>query len=260
MLAACVTVFLASLAGSLHCVGMCGAFVAFAVGAEGERAPSRTALQSAYHGGRLITYTILGALSGALGMAIDISGSLIGLQRAAAAAAGALMIGFGVATLLRALGVHVRRVPIPNFMRNIVMRGHEVSMKRPPIARALLIGMLTTLLPCGWLYAFAVVAAGTAHPATGALVMAAFWLGTVPALAALGAGVQTLLGPLRRHAPTITAVALIGVGMYTIGHRLTLPHVEQASLTTDPEQALDHVRTLDHHDLSCCQTEPAPGG
>jgi sulfite exporter TauE/SafE len=49
--------------------------------------------------------------------------------------------------------------------------------------------------------------------------MIVFWAGTVPIMAALGAGIQTLAGPLRRHLPALTAVALIVVGILALWGR-----------------------------------------
>ena len=68
----------------------------------------------------------------------------------------------------------------PGFVLRIGARVNRLVRERPPVARALLLGLFSTLLPCGWLYAFAVLAAGTGGPWTGMLVMAAFWAGTVP--------------------------------------------------------------------------------
>ena len=50
-------VVIASFVGSLHCVGMCGPLVAFAVSdPQGRKAASPVRLHAAYHGGRLLTY------------------------------------------------------------------------------------------------------------------------------------------------------------------------------------------------------------
>src|SRR5690606_18807129 len=62
------------------------------------------------------------------------------------------------------------------------------------LGRAALLGVSTGLLPCGWLYAFALSAAATGSARDGALVMAAFWLGSVPALVGVGAIVARLSG------------------------------------------------------------------
>lgn len=61
-------------------------------------------------------------------------------------------------------------------------------MDRPPVVRAAATGLFTTLLPCGWLYAFVVTAAGTGSgtPLHGAALMAVFWLGTLPMMLTVG--------------------------------------------------------------------------
>src|SRR4051794_4469342 len=103
MMALFLTVLLSSLIGSLHCAGMCGAFVAFAIGA-GDPATvtrQRNLLLGLYQLGRFVTYTGLGALAGALGAGIDFGGQLVGLQRTAAILSGVFMVTFGVLTLRR---------------------------------------------------------------------------------------------------------------------------------------------------------------
>jgi len=230
MTALLATVLIASLFGSLHCAGMCGVFVAFAVGSEPGTRP-KLALSAAYHGGRLITYTLLGAACGAMGAALDWGGGMLGLSRAAAILAGLTMIGFGVVTLLRLRGVRFALLKPPAALSHLVAAGQRVALGFRPMPRALTIGLLTTLLPCGWLWAFAVTAAGTASAAWGAATMAAFWLGTVPVLAALGLGVQQLTGRLGERLPAITAAALVAVGLFTVVNRVMIDTSAMASIT-----------------------------
>src|SRR3954468_11686289 len=96
MTALFLTVLFASLAGSLHCAGMCGAFVAFAIGV-GDPAVKvpRGILLALYQVGRLVTYTTLGALAGMLGASVDLGGRLVGIGQAAAMLSGIMMVGFG---------------------------------------------------------------------------------------------------------------------------------------------------------------------
>ncbi len=264
MTAMLITVLIASLVGSLHCVGMCGAFVAFAVGTggtgDGSGVRSKSLLLAAYNGGRLVTYTALGAAAGSLGAALDLGGSFIGIQRAAAVLAGAVMIVFGVVTLLRIKGVKVPKAPLPGLLVKIVTLGQGLAMAMRPVPRALTIGLLTTLLPCGWLYAYAAVAAGTASPVYGALTMMAFWLGTLPALVAVGAGIQSLAGALGKHLPTATAIVIVLVGLFTVMHRLELSAAvyAQAPAVSDgltPQQSAQRVKQLDAGTLPCCVTD-----
>ncbi len=98
-----IAVLVASFIGSLHCVGMCGPLVAFAVGdPNGGKARSSIWLHAAYHSGRLLTYMLVGAACGLLGAAIDRGGARLGMHRAAALVAGAMMVVVGLAAVMRA--------------------------------------------------------------------------------------------------------------------------------------------------------------
>lgn len=89
--------------------------------------------------------------------------------------------------------------------------------------RAWLTGLVTTLLPCGWLYVFVATAGGAGSVRGGMLVMAAFWLGTVPALVAVGLGAQRLFAPLRVRLPMLSPAIVLVMGLLTISGRFA-PH------------------------------------
>lgn len=209
----------ASLLGSLHCAGMCGAFVVFAVGgAENKAALWR--LQAAYHGGRLATYALLGALAGTVGSLVDLAARQAQLQHAAAWLAGGMMVLVGLASLARLWGgLRLPAAKPPAFLTLAIAAGHRLSMGWTPVRRALVIGLLTTLLPCGFLWTFALSAAGTGSPWMGAAVMAAFWIGTVPVLAALGAGAKQALGLMGPRLQAVGALAVVAVGVWLVVSR-----------------------------------------
>ncbi len=215
------TVLAASLLGSLHCAGMCGGFVAFYSGADGSGGSRRLLSHAAYSGGRLVAYSILGLAAGLIGAALDLAGSLAGVQRVAAVAAGAVMIGWGVFALLQIGGVKVFKHGSKSTVTGWLRRGISLVGHRPPVVRAAVVGLLSGVLPCGWLWAFVVTAAGTGSALGGVAVMAVFWAGTVPILLALGLGAQILGVPLRRHIPAVTAVILVALGLYAIIGRPT---------------------------------------
>jgi sulfite exporter TauE/SafE len=217
------TVFVASLAGSLHCAGMCGGFVAFYSASDPGQRGRRYLAHAFYSGGRLVSYLLLGALAGLLGAAVDLAGSLAGVQRVAAVAAGILMVGWGVYALIQALDYPIPNVPLPRLVQRLNARVYGTLKGRPPVVQAMLLGLFSTLLPCGWLYAFALLAAGTGGPWSGMIVMAAFWAGTVPVMLGLGLSLQWLAAPLRRRLPVLTAVALIAVGLLWLVGRTTMP-------------------------------------
>lgn len=222
MTALIATVLGASLLGSAHCAAMCGGFVAFyAGGAGGLRGRAAWWCHLAYNGGRLAAYVALGGGAGLIGAALDTTGgALLGVQRTTAIVSGVLITLWGVHTLLEALGVRTLRLGAPRALRSLAGRGIGAVAAAPPLPRALVVGLATGLLPCGWLYAFLVTAAGTGSALGGAALMAVFWLGTVPAMLSVGVGLQALAGPLRRHVPVVCATAMIVVGLLAVGGRL----------------------------------------
>ena len=217
-----------SLAGSLHCVAMCGPLV----GLHGGRS-LRLALVHAL--GRLTTYATLGALAGVVGGAVDLAGHLAAVQRVAAIVAGVAIVGWGLRAIAVALGgwsAGGARSAGALFQRGLFqIRG------RRAVQRSYLVGVLTGLLPCGWLWAFVIAAAGTASPAMGAAVMAVFWLGTVPAMTGVLALGGSIMQQLRRRMPVISACVLIALGLATLAVRwqdagatgATTPHCHEAS-------------------------------
>tara|TARA_R110002072_G_scaffold42064_12_gene118166 strand:+ start:118978 stop:119817 length:840 start_codon:yes stop_codon:yes gene_type:complete len=226
-----VTVLTMSILGSMHCAGMCGGLMFFALGSEEERTKkSRVRLQGAYHGGRLVTYTILGLIAGGIGQAIDFGGGFVGIQRGAMVFAGVMMVGFGLIALARIQGIKIPHLGVPGRLRKFVEHAQRAAFGLSPFKRALSIGLLTTLLPCGWLYAFAFLAAGTGNPIWGGLTMAAFWLGTLPVMVSLGAGIQLLSGRLNTHLPFITASAVVVVGVMTATGAMKVSELTRASL------------------------------
>lgn len=257
MIALFTTVFVASLLGSVHCAGMCGGFVAFYAGSDVQAGRARWLAHGAYSGGRLVTYSVLGAVAGLLGRAVDLAGSAAGLQRFAAILAGSVMVAWGLVGLLRALGVVLPRMPLPGPLERLYARTLAAMRGKPPVVRAAMLGLASTLLPCGWLYAFAVTAAGTASAGWGAAVMAAFWLGTLPMLVGLGAVVQQLSGPLRRHLPALSAVALVVVGLLSVVHRVNLHVVPgQMSAPSSVGASIERVKGLGEKEPPCCHDAP----
>jgi uncharacterized protein len=261
-----IAVIIASFVGSMHCVGMCGPLVAFAVGnPPGERRVSRALLQAAYQGGRLATYALVGAICGVLGAAVDHGGARLGCHRAAALLAGSMMIVVGLAAVLRAVGVRLPPTmstwcpPLPGLIHRIVFAGQRAAFALTPLPRALCTGLLTAFLPCGWLYLFALKAAETGNPVRGALFMIAFWLGSVPALVLLGAGVQTLVRLLGRRLPLVTATAIVLLGIFTLAFWMHTPVLafEPAKGQADGA-SVTQVEELGKTVPPCCRKQGEP--
>lgn len=197
-------VLAASIVGSVHCIAMCGPLVGLHGGA-------RTLRLSLIHSlGRLFTYVTLGALAGLVGSAIDLAGRLGNIQRAATLVGAAVILAIAVVPLLTK-GRTPARSPFTAALVRI--------RSRSEVRRAALIGALTGLLPCGWLWAFVVMAAGTASAPSGALVMATFWLGTAPAMIGVVRVAGPLIARMRAKMPAITAIVLVAAGLGTLALR-----------------------------------------
>ncbi len=223
MIGAALGILTASLLGSVHCAAMCGGFVCmYSSGAGADAATLRS--HALYNVGRLVSYLLLGALAGALGAGVTRAGSVAGFANAAALVAGALMVGWGISTIAAQRGIRLGwgAPAISARWQRVLGRLLQRVRRQPVGVRALLTGLGTTLLPCGWLYVFVASAGGTGSVRNGMLVMAIFWLGTVPALVAVGLGAQRALGPLRRKLPTLGAVTVVLMGVLALSGRLSM--------------------------------------
>ena len=174
---------LAGLLGGVHCVGMCGGIVAaFSFRPDGSTPPFR--LHLAYNTGRVISYTLFGALAGALGSALAVA-NFLPVQTLLYVLAQIVMILLGlylagisksVLVFERAGGVIWRRVK-PLFQKLIPVT---------TTPRAIIAGMAWGWLPCGLVYSILVSALAAGSAASGAALMLAFGLGTLPNLLGMG--------------------------------------------------------------------------
>lgn len=226
MIALAGSVFVAGLLGSAHCAGMCGPFACLASGGDASRGSVALKSSASYNVGRFASYVVLGAMAGAAGAGLDRAGSVAGLARPAAVLAGVLLVLWGLASLVAALGVRVPALDVPPALAARVARAVRAVQERPPVVRGLTIGALSAALPCGWLYAFVATSAAAGGALAGAAVMAAFWFGTVPMMMAVGLGAQRLLGPFRRRLPLLTAAVLVVLGIFTVAGRFHAPTVQ----------------------------------
>ncbi|UTA47227.1 sulfite exporter TauE/SafE family protein [Simiduia sp. 21SJ11W-1] len=205
---ALASMFAAGLLGAGHCLGMCGGIVGALSLAGGEQRWLRLAL---YNIGRISSYSLLGAVVGALGYAFEqIAGPWLRIV------AGSLLILMGcyLADWWRALvvleraGAKVWRILAPLGQRLLPLQSHW---------QALPLGMVWGFLPCGLVYTALAFAASQGTVATGAAAMAAFGLGTMPALLVSGAFAVQLKQWLAKRALRQTlALLLIAFGVWTI--------------------------------------------
>jgi sulfite exporter TauE/SafE len=220
----------AGMLGSLHCLGMCGGLIAVASdGAAGRR--ERVHVQLGYQSARLLGYVVLGAAAGSLGHAVDLAGRAAGIGKVAAVVAGGTMIGWGLLAMLSATGVRLaRKLPRLRLLPSSLLVRLGDGRARTPVMRATLLGGASALLPCGFLYAFAIAGAATGSPLGGALVMAALWLGNLPALLGFSWLFAGALARIKRHIPLLSAASVFTLGVLTLNSRINLPALAVTSV------------------------------
>jgi sulfite exporter TauE/SafE len=213
---------LAGLAGSGHCLAMCGGIAgALAMRDQGPDAGSGTRVWLAlvYNLARILSYSVAGAIAGLLGRtllaAVDVAALSIALRVLAGAvmvaAAGRLLFGWRLLAPLEAAGSTLWRRVMPWASRSARSRGG--------IAGALGLGLAWGWLPCGLSYSMLLLAATTADATSGALVMAAFGLGTLPSMATATVAFDGAARALSRKATLRNAAGalLLVFGAWTAG-------------------------------------------
>ena len=205
-----VLIFLGGLAGSFHCVGMCGGFPLALAG----EVPTRNVLrQLLYNAGRLNTLVFIGALSGALGAAFVAAGPVRTLERVLAIAAGTFMIVVGLEVLGVLAQITTRGAALAQATVGRLLGG---VMRARSLAAPLALGVFNAFLPCQLIYAFAARAASTASVTEGMLTMLCFGLGTVPAMLSLGVAGVLARPAVRARLSTAAGILIIVFGVVTL--------------------------------------------
>jgi sulfite exporter TauE/SafE len=206
------------LAGSLHCLGMCGP-LALALPASPEASLGRRALgRLLYNLGRAVTYAGMGIFAGVLGHAIRMAG----VQQAVSILLGVL--------LLATVFLSTRHLPawmINTFYRP-VQKGLQRILRRGSLLGLFQTGLLNGLLPCGLVYAALAAASLQAGAIQGAAYMFFFGLGTIPLMFALSLGGLGLRNPrlqpvLNRLIPAVTCT--VAVLLILRGLSLGIPYI-----------------------------------
>lgn len=196
--------FLIGLAGSIHCVGMCGGIAgALCMGGKGRIMPF-------YHLGRITTYSLLGLAAGLLGHLVAQSAKLISLQRSLSLLAGVVMVYFGLQLggWLKERWGPLSSIRLPGKLLRQAAEGK--SFYAP-----LFVGLFNGLLPCGMVYAAMALALKESSPIDSTAIMAAFGLGTLPAFTLFTSMLQRLSPRAKGKWLKAAALLLILFGLFT---------------------------------------------
>ena len=220
--------FMVGLAGSVHCIGMCGGIVgALSIGS-GTAAPgrpviaiavARPALQTnvlrvlAYNGGRIASYMLAGAVAGGIAGAGMLN--IAALQVAGYWLANLMLVALGL-YLMDAWRGLARIEAAGNIVWRRVRPLLQPLMPMDSACKALAVGALWGWVPCGMVYSALLTAMLQGSALNGAAAMAAFGLGTLPMLFGMGLLGTRLRAQLQRR-PVRIASGLLVLGFGLLG-------------------------------------------
>ena len=212
------TAFMLGLLGSTHCVGMCGGIAgAFTVSLQSnlQRGLPLFLYQGFYSLGRISSYALIGLLAGTMGWLLtETLGGLLSATLRIIAGILLILLGCYLAGWLNWI-IHLEKLggSIWQLLGPLTKKIHPVDS---PI-KAIVLGMLWGWLPCGLVYSTVSLAITSANAAEGALIMAAFGLGTLPAVMATGILAHRLQHWLQQKwIRNMAGISVILFGLFTI--------------------------------------------
>ena len=232
-----LTVFLGALVSGWHCALMCGG-VAAAIEKGGNPEKSRVIPikrvtkrpfiyeQLSMHAGRISTYALLGGIAGLLGFPVW-QQDILPIQRILFALASGMFLLQGYRILRQQKGkvgifeswFNSKTAVLWSKLAQGVLTGRQYRARWWS-------GMLWGLVPCGLVYGVLPLAFLSGDPLSGALLMLAFGLGTLPNLLLIS-GVSARLagwGHLT-SARYFVAFLMFSTGLFGLYRALTLPDV-----------------------------------
>ncbi|MFH1249115.1 MAG: sulfite exporter TauE/SafE family protein [archaeon] len=211
-----ILLFAAGVLTGFHCIGMCGAFVVSYTTKNALNGHKSFTQHLVYGGSKVLSYTIIGGIFGAIGGIIAFS---IGLRSIVSILAGVFMIFYA----LSMLGVKFfRRFQFnPKFLTKVASQAS--SSAKGPYSAPFMTGLLNGLfIACGPLQAMYLYATGTGNFFAGAISLAVFGLGTLPVMLGFGSLTTIISHKTTKKILKISAIIVLILGLIMINRGLTL--------------------------------------
>jgi len=211
-----LSAFVIGLLGSGHCIGMCGGITTMLTSAiaQQQNSSKQFKLVSAYHLGRIFSYSLIGAIVGfSSSIAAKSMGVPLGFLRIVAAIF-LILLGLYLGQWLMWL------TKIESFGKVLWRYLSPLSKRFIPInnaKQAIALGAVWGWLPCGLVYSTLTWSLASGNAMSGALIMASFGMGTLPALLSISLGtfgIKSLLTNAKFK--KIMAFIIIMYGIYSL--------------------------------------------
>jgi sulfite exporter TauE/SafE len=208
---AALAIFGASIAGSLHCVGMCGGLMLTATG-------TKLHTQFVYHLFRWLGYLTVGVFAGYLGNQLFYDWQWLPFQIFFSSVFLLILLAVGLSYFFGWGGLDQMGVSksISKFSQFGIQLGFKFGKSDGSVIRAALVGFFTVFLPCGWLYSFVLLAVATHSVVYAGLTLTLFWLGTLPALMSSRIIIQGVMSKIGVSGTRIISVLMICAAFFSV--------------------------------------------
>ena len=245
------TSFILGLTANFHCLGMCGPL---ALAIPVNRSSNWTILSGVlqYNFGRILTYSLFGAIVGMIGITIKTFGILQWIS-----------ILSGVFMIIYAWRKWISsklQTKLPMFgMNRFVSSGLGTVLASNSPFKIVFLGSLNGLLPCGMVYLALLNAILGGNSLSGAGAMAFFGIGTLPAMVFVGFAANRISSQLRTKFTKIIPYLLTIVGLLIILRGLNLdipfmsPKISQKVKKSCENKHFNSLNSKDEVEMSCCK-------
>lgn len=221
--------FVIGLLTSVHCVAMCGGINLTQGTLASKEENSVLKSNILYNLGRVISYTVIGALAGAVGSILSFSGML----------RGAVILVVGFAMIIMAFSMLGILSPLKSLSFHFSGKLYSRIIKRVNGNSSLLIGLLNGFMPCGPLQSMQLYALSTGSVFNGALSMFLFSLGTVPLMFGFGFVASKLNRQYKKVMLTVSAMLIFVIALNMISSGLSLSGVAVPEITQVADKGED---------------------
>ncbi|MBI2487481.1 MAG: sulfite exporter TauE/SafE family protein [Deltaproteobacteria bacterium] len=164
-----------------------------------------------YHLGRLLSYLFLGAIAGYFGE------KLLASKYQVVSIASAILISiFLILSGYKLIRQKTLDLSFSKKLTSFLFIPAKWARTQNPAVKSLTIGIVNGFLPCGWLYVFVLGSIATKDALYGAILLAIFWLGTIPALTVFAIFYKKFFYRFPSKLNQIAGIILVIVGLANI--------------------------------------------
>lgn len=228
-------IFIIGLLASFHCIGMCGGLVVTytAHGAAKNASQKKIKPHFQYNFGRLISYTLIGAVLGGIGSFFGINPTFTGTITLIA---GIIMVLMGLSLATNFKWLKKFKIKTPDFIARFLYNQKYSKNPKGP----LVIGLFNGFMPCGPLQAMQLYALTSGSIVKGGLSMFLYALGTIPLMFGFGSIISSIAHNKIQKIMKVSGIIVILLGILMINRAINnFGYVNKDIESTTEIQSID---------------------